>query len=307
MNTRVLGAFLVVIGLTVLASDVVEGHKRHRGGVSVSIEDDDVTSCADLKVTFHGLLTARAEEERVLPGASVSRLEVRPHENGGAYIRGWDRSDYSITACKAAGDEDEAAAERQLADVRLVVSGNRVSIVGPDDDNWVGYLLIRAPQNTSLDAETMNGPLTLRDIAGKADLRATNGPISLENTRGEVRADVTNGPVNIEGSAGRLNVNAQNGPLNVCLKGERWDGELDAHTENGPINLEVPAGYQSGVRVDASRHSPVECDAPQCRQAVRTWENPNRIEFGGTSPVVRLSTVNGPVSIGGGKAKRKEL
>lgn len=307
MSTRVLGAFLVVIGLTALGSDVVEGHKRHRGGVSVSIEDDDVATCADLKVTFHGLVTARAEEERVLPGASVSRLEVRPHKNGGAYIRGWDRSDYSIMACKAAGDEDAAAAERQLTEVRLVVTRNRVSIVGPDDDDWVGYLLIRAPQNASLDAETMNGPLTLRDIAGKADLRATNGPISLENTRGEVRAEVTNGPVNIEGSAGRLNVNAQNGPLNVCLKGDRWDGELEAHTQNGPINLDVPEAYKSAVRVDASRHSPVECLASQCRQAARTWENPNRIEFGGASPVIRLSTVNGPVMIGGGKAKRKEL
>ncbi len=307
MGTRVLGAFLVVIGLTAWLSGVAEGHKRHGHGVSVSIEDDDVATCADLKVTFHELVTARAEEERVLPGASISRLEVRPRKNGGAYIRGWDRSDYSIMACKAAGDESQAGAERQLADVRLVVSGNRVSIAGPDEGDWVGYLLIRAPQNASLDAETMNGPLTLRDIAGKADLRATNGPINLENARGEVRAEVTNGPVNIEGSAGRMNVHAQNGPLNVCLQGNRWEGELEAHTENGPINLEVPEGYQSAVRVDASRHSPVECDAPQCRQAVRTWENPNRIEFGGAAPVIRISTVNGPVSIGGGKKRAKEL
>jgi hypothetical protein len=260
-----------------------------------------------LKVTFHGMTTAREEEERVLPGASVSRLEVRPHKNGGAYIRGWDRSDYSVAACKAAGDDDLKSAERRLSEVRLVVNGNRVSIQGPDEEDWVGYLLIRAPQNVVLDAETLNGPLTLRDIAGRADLRATNGPISLENARGQVSAEVVNGPVNIEGSAGRLNVQAQNGPLNVCLKGTRWEGELEAHTENGPINLEVPEGYQSGVRVDASRHSPVECDAPQCRQAVRTWENPSRIEFGAGSPVIRISTVNGPVSIGGGKKRAKEL
>jgi hypothetical protein len=35
----------------------------------------------------------------------------------------------------------------------------------------------------------------------------------------------------------------------------------------------------------------------QCKQAVRTWDRPSVIEFGGSSPVVRMSTVNGPVSV----------
>lgn len=298
MNRKFFGTILVILGVLGLVSSAGAGHKDRGHGVSVSIENHEFSSCADLKVNYSGLVTARAEEVRILPAASVSTLEVRPNKDGGAFIRGWDRSEYSVMACKAAGDESEAAAERRIAEVRLVVSGNRVSVEGPPDGDWVGYLLIRAPQNASLDAATVNGPLSLLDIAGSANLHATNGPINLQNAHGEVRAEVTNGPVNIEGSAGHLTIQAKNGPLNVSLRGTRWEGELEAHTQNGPLNLDVPEGYQSAVRVDASRYSPVQCRAAQCRQAVRTWEHPNRIEFGGESPVIRLSTVNGPVTIG---------
>ena len=93
-------------------------------------------------------------------------------------------------------------------------------------------------------------------------------------------------------------MNAQNGPLTIVLDGTQWTGgELEGSTQNGPLTLKVPESYLSSVRINASKHSPVECRAIQCKQAARTWDRPSVIEFGGSEPIIRLATVNGPVTI----------
>jgi hypothetical protein len=42
----------------------------------------------------------------------------------------------------------------------------------------------------------------------------------------------------------------------------------------------------------------MSCDADVCNEARKTWDdNERRIEFGPASPVIRISTHNGPVSV----------
>jgi DUF4097 and DUF4098 domain-containing protein YvlB len=137
------------------------------------------------------------------------------------------------------------------------------------------------------------------DFSGAVQARNQNGPISFHGVTGQVRADVQNGPITVKGSGGDFRLTAQNGPLTVELDGNQWSGgELEGKTQNGPLTLKLPETYLSPVRVDASKHSPVECRAVQCQQAARTWDRPTVIQFGGeASPVIRLSTTNGPVTI----------
>ena len=68
-----------------------------------------------------------------------------------------------------------------------------------------------------------------------------------------------------------------------------------------PVNLKISDGYRSAVRVDMLGHGPVSCPSSVCRSARRQWDEDSRsLEFGdsGSDPVVRLSTENGPVSVG---------
>jgi DUF4097 and DUF4098 domain-containing protein YvlB len=136
------------------------------------------------------------------------------------------------------------------------------------------------------------------DFTGNIQARNQNGPISFHGVSGQVRAEVQNGPITVSGSGGDFHLSAQNGPLTVELDGNQWSGgELEGSTQNGPLTLKLPDSYLSSVRVDASKHSPVECRAIQCQQAVRTWDRPSVIQFGDSTPVIRLSTINGPVTI----------
>jgi hypothetical protein len=52
------------------------------------------------------------------------------------------------------------------------------------------------------------------------------------------------------------------------------------------------------VEVSSSQHSPWSCRAAACRSVNRDWDDRTRtLRLGADPVVVRLSTVNGPVTI----------
>jgi DUF4097 and DUF4098 domain-containing protein YvlB len=233
-------------------------------------------------------------------------LQVQAGHYGGIQVNGWDRDQYSIKACLGAAGESAAEAQSLLSQLTLSVQDGRVTVTGAGrDDTWMGYLIINAPNGSALKLEAKNSPIGVNSINANIEARNTNGPVTLRDVGGQVRADLTNGPITLYGNRGEHHLNVQNGPLTVELLGSRWEsGELEGSTQNGPIELTLPPDYQSAVRVNTSKHSPVECRAVQCKEAVRTWEKPSLIEFGGPNPVIRLSTVNGPTTVKSPGGKR---
>jgi hypothetical protein len=94
-------------------------------------------------------------------------------------------------------------------------------------------------------------------------------------------------------------VRTENGPIAVSLDGDEWEGEgLDARAINGPLSLEIAPGYKGGVRIESSGNAPWSC-GELCSQGDRSWDGQGRqLEIGPQPARIRLSTVNGPVSIG---------
>ena len=147
--------------------------------------------------------------------------------------------------------------------------------------------------------ETRNGPLSIHGVAGNVVARAVNGPVSVNGCNGEIQIDAQNGPVDVSETSGKVRAIASNGPLSINLSGQSWDGSgLEARASNGPLTLRLPAGYQSGVLVELSRHSPLNCRAAICSDAVRLGgEDGGTLRIGSADAQVRLSATNGPVSI----------
>jgi DUF4097 and DUF4098 domain-containing protein YvlB len=291
-------AFL--ISATALLALILTGARAASRHHSVSISDghkQPVTDCSDLRIRFDERDAVVRSEERTLTKAEAPTLEIRPHANGGVQIVGWEKDTYSVTACKAASGAD---AERILSQISMSVEKGKISTKGPgDDDDWTVYLLIRAPKSAVLDLETKNGPISLYDVDGKLTARAHNGPISLKNFSGEADITAVNGPISLEGSNGNVRVHTENGPISVALTGKTWSGAgLTADAKNGPLTLMVPRDYQSSFVVESRNYSPVSCKASICDNARKTWDDENRrIEFGSSPAMIRLSTVNGPVSV----------
>lgn len=272
----------------------------NRHSMNVSTGRHPMQDCSDLHVQFNDHEAVTKSEERTITRAEAATLRVRPHVNGGVQVLGWDKDTYSVTACKAASNE-EGEAEVILSQIHLNVSSGEVSTDGPSRENqdWTVHLLIRSPKGSAIDLETTNGPLSLYSVDGKLTAHATNGPIKLSDFTGEANVEAANGPINISGGSGNLSIHTQNGPISINLKGKNWSGTgITADAKNGPLTLYVPSDYQSSFVVETSKYGPISCRASICDRTNKTWDEDNRrIEFGSSPAVIHVSTVNGPVSV----------
>jgi hypothetical protein len=210
---------------------------------------------------------------------------------------------YSVEVCKA------AARREDLDAIRVSVEGGELRTSGPEGSRWSVHYKVHVPDNANIEIEADNGPISIRDVNGTVVTRASNGPLSLRNLSGNIDATTTNGPISIRGGSGTMKVRASNGPLSVDLDGTSWrNGSLDASTRNGPLSLKIPRNYGSGVVVDSNGRGPLSCKAEGCQRyrsasedgdrRGRHWDDePRHIELGSGAEAVRLSTVNGPITI----------
>jgi hypothetical protein len=259
----------------------------------VQLESAD---CSRTNMMFGDYQVAYAVQHATVPAGGV--LDVQPDSNGGVKVEKGSGRDYSITACIGAGAESRDEAQRAVDAVRLTVDGGRVRVANPPSSrSWSVQLIIEAPDGAQINAETSNGPIGISGLSGTFTARATNGPIALDNVSGRVNARAANGPISVRGGSGEFEVQTDNGPISVSLTGNQWDGRLEAEARNGPLHVRIPADYRSGVEISSSRHSPWNCRVEACRGASGYAEGDRSIRIGPDPINVRISTVNGPVTI----------
>jgi len=227
-------------------------------------------------------------------------MQVTAARNGGVRLISGSGSAYEVTVCKFAGADSESEGNQILSQIKAEHSSSSISVRGPEGMHWSASLIIRVPQGATMSVSAHNGPVSAKHVSGTFKLDTVNGPIAVEKVTGKVTATAKNGPISFEGNEGDYDLQTQNGPISIDLEDQSWQsGKLDAKANNGPISLNLPKGYQSGVVLTSDGHAPMSCEADVCKEARKTWDdNGKKIEFGSGSPVIRISTHNGPVSVG---------
>lgn len=214
-------------------------------------------------------------------------LNVDAGQNGGVSVRAWDGRDVLVRARIQTNARTEAEARSLAQGIRVSTDGT-IRSTGPETSGhnrgWAVSYEIMVPARTDLNAETHNGPISVKGLSGDIEVRAVNGPISLDELAGDVEA------------------RAQNGPITVTLSGRRWNGEgLDAETVNGPITLRMPRGYAAHLE-SGTVHGPINAPSgmrPPRGENGRRWNTGGRIntDINGGGPTIRVVTTNGPVNI----------
>ena len=265
-----------------------------------------------------------AEDEKTLSG--VQLLDVEGSRNGGVSIRGWDRAEILVKACKMVGADDDATAQALMNRLTISTEGGKVRANEPEKadgarQSWVVQFTIYVPRDLAIQASVYNGGLALQGLTGKVngrahnggiaisrsggaespiELFAQNGGISLKDVRGKIDARTANGGIAMSGGSGEVKVVSQNGGIVINLPEGGWSGEtLEARSENGGMILRVPQGFSSGIEAETSAHARIDCRLPDCPQ-FQTESNdrgPKRVQLGGSSPVVHVSTRNGSLQI----------
>lgn len=292
----------VAIGILVWSAVALTAWPRansHKGSFVVQTTVGEIApACSDVHPRFDHRDALVESEERTITRAEAPRLRVTAERNGGIDVEGWDKDSYSVTLCKAA--ESGSDAQEVLSQIHLSFQNGDLGVSGPSrHEGWSAQLVIRSPKAAVLELSAHNGPLSLSRVDGQVTVRAENGPVSVEGCSGELNLNAQNGPLTLEDNSGKQTVHVHNGPVTLSLSGDSWNGAgLEAEGMNGPVTVRVPSGYKSGVVVESEGRSPFECRASVCSEGRKTWDDDRkRIEFGSGPTLVRVSTVNGPVSV----------
>jgi DUF4097 and DUF4098 domain-containing protein YvlB len=214
--------------------------------------------------------------------AAPARLEVSAAPNGSVEVSGSNRSDVHLTARVQSWAETDAEARELAQEVQVETAGGRIRATGPRmngvrNQGWSVSFIVSGPRQLDLDVETVNGGITVANVAGDLSLATTNGGIRLDEVGGDVDARTTNGG------------------MDVRLAGERWAGEgLELETTNGSISLTVPDGFAADLRA-STVHGGIDVDFPVTVQGRIGRRVEAQIGAGG--PPVRLATTNGGIEI----------
>jgi hypothetical protein len=209
-------------------------------------------------------------------------LEVDAGRNGGVSVRGGAVGQVQLSARVQAYAATDARAREIAQGIRISAADGRVSASGPgtgERESWSVSYVVTVPHRADLTLSAVNGPISVRDVAGRIRAETRNGPLSLDGLAGDVRGRTTNGP------------------LTVKLSGAHWDGAgIDAETRNGPLTLEVPEGYSAELETGTVR-GPLNVGFPIT--VTLSGRRSDRIEttLGSGGPPVRVVTTNGPATV----------
>jgi hypothetical protein len=290
---------LHLAAIALAAAAVAAPARAHRHGPTTT-SGEQARTCSDMDVRFGDRGALTAEQTLTIPGGAHPKLRLSASENGGVWVAGSDRTDFSIRVCKAVPDDAEG--REALSRIQAKAEQGELRLDGPNGDDWVAQLIIQAPKSAEIEVSGVNGPISLRDLDGAVTVRAENGPVSCMRCRGTTTIHCQNGPVNLRETAGAVDADVENGPVSLELSGGAWNGKGARITcRNGPVSLRVPDGYGSGVLVETSDHSPFHCRGAGCESARKNWDDDRRsMRLGKGATQVTISTENGPVHVEAG-------
>lgn len=212
--------------------------------------------------------------------------------NGGVEILSWDRPEVRIEAEKRVEGRSRDALERAMARLEIDVSasggGVRVRTRYPNSgDGIIGWLSgsktsasvqyrITVPKQAKVIIDTVNARITAEGVEGGYELETVNGRIDVRRGGGPLEASTVNGKIRAELIHTR--------------------GALKLETVNGSIELNLPREIRADVHV-STVNGRIKANLPLVSSELGRRSLKGSINGGGGVPI-RISTVNGSVTIG---------
>ena len=154
---------------------------------------------------------------------------------------------------------------------------------------------VSVPAGVHVNAGTVNGAMTVRNVT--ADVRAStvNGAVEVENVGGPVRATTVNGAVDVSTRNGPVTATTVNGNVDVKMTAIAREGEMKFTTVNGRVRVEMPENLNASVEME-TMHGSISSDYPV--QLSGTF-GPRRAQgtIGRGGPRIELETLNGSIEL----------
>ncbi|HSS76775.1 MAG TPA: DUF4097 family beta strand repeat-containing protein [Thermoanaerobaculia bacterium] len=209
--------------------------------------------------------TLKDHFDKTVPLKAGSQLTLR-NVNGSIKLEAWDRDEVRIEADKEVKAGTDAAARKFMDQVRIDVTpeggGLRVETHTPKQGanglwdamfgNSINYHVnyrLHVPRQAAVDAESVNGGVSLAGTHGKVRLETTNGAVDVQDVTGDVNAGSTNGGISATRVAGAVKAETTNGSVNIELTSLPAGSDLRFESTNGGVHVRLP--HDARLSVDA--------------------------------------------------------
>ncbi|MHC4204444.1 MAG: DUF4097 family beta strand repeat-containing protein [Planctomycetota bacterium] len=207
-------------------------------------------------------------EQLSAPLSPESVFQAQTH-NGSITINGVDTAECSLiaTIITRAATEEEAQELSDQVNVRLVPSGNRLSVKIDKPTNLINKsvsvsLDVELPNQTDLELVTHNGAVKISDIMGRLNATTHNGKVTTENVTGTTSLKTHNGSVTCNEISGDSQLTSHNGSVKAFYAGSASSVcDISMTTHNGSIELATPPDYSAQVRASTNNGS-INTDLP---------------------------------------------
>lgn len=235
----------------------------------------------------------RQSIDRTIPADPDGSVSV-DNVSGSVRVEGWNRNEIQIT-----GTLDDDVEELEIRG-----QGHRISISVelPDGRGWGRHdsdadLVIKVPQATSLDVQTVSAGIDITDFKGSLDIESVSGDVDISGEPSEVEVEVVSGEILIRGAGTRVQAESVSGNVEISgvggfVEASTVSGDLDvragmvdrAELESVSGSVTFEGRFSPSARISAQSHSgTVALNVPEdvsARFEVTTFSGSIHNEFG---------------------------
>jgi putative adhesin len=212
--------------------------------------------------------TLKERFDKTVPLKGGSQVTLR-NVNGFVKLEAWDRDEVRIEADKQVKAGTDSAARKFMDQVRIDITpgggGLRIETHAPKrgaEGFWdamfgnsinyhVNYTL-HVPRQAAVDAESVNGGVSLAGTHGKVRLETTNGAVDVKDVTGDVNAGSTNGGISATHVAGAVKAETTNGAVDVDLTAFPAGSNLHFESTNGSVHVRLPRDARLSVDAETT-------------------------------------------------------
>ena len=185
-----------------------------------------------LLATMPALAKQQIEQRIEVEAPPLVKIE---HQKGAVTIIAWSQDAVEVTGV-IHSDEAELVVERRgrVISIEIEHKAGSGSWFSGHNNMVDADLVIRIPEQGSVDFESLNGKLAVDGLAGGVDAELVNGSIEAQNTAGDLHLVTVNGSIKARDVTGRMNLETVNGDIMLTHSGT---DKVKLGTVNGDIDV----------------------------------------------------------------------
>jgi DUF4097 and DUF4098 domain-containing protein YvlB len=226
--------------------------------------------------------------------------------NGSINVTGYDGNEIIIDAQLKIKGEEQAVCDELLKKIKIKVDKEGKTLqIEPELDskkkgyNWSVSFTVQVPKRMLSNAETVNGAVTVKDVAG-GNFETINGGISCHKINGDVKAETINGGIEFSEISGDVEASTINGSVDLECK-KVMPSDIDISTINGKISVKILKIPDAELDISAMNGSIRIDGLPNIEMKSKSRSFSSTLGSGKGN--YDLSTINGSVEFEVGKAE----